>query len=189
MKKPISDIAFTPSVKAIQEKLGSRENFARVEEEEWWSDKVDDRLSAFIAERDSFYIATASKDGQPYIQHRGGPKGFLRVSDERTLAFADFKGNHQYISYGNLEENDKICLFLMDYPNRRRVKIWGTANVVADEPNLMQKLTNPNYPGQVERAFIIHLKAWDTNCPQHILPRYTHGEIHEADECPGCEPK
>ena len=175
MKQVISDIAFTPSVKAVQERLGSRGMYARVEERGGWSDTISDDLSAFIAERDSFYLATATTDGQPYIQHRGGSKGFLKVLDDHTLAFADFSGNRQYVSMGNLSGNDKAYIFLMDYPNRRRVKIWGRAEVVEDDPELMGKLADSSYKGLPERVFLFRVTAWDINCPQHIQPRFTAG--------------
>ena len=150
--------------------------------------EITDDLIAFIGERDSFYLATATEDGQPYIQHRGGPKGFLRVIDRHTLGFGDFRGNRQYISFGNLGENDKVCLFLMDYVNRRRIKIWGTAKVVEDDPDLIEKVSCPSYRSKPERVFVIEVKAWDVNCPQHITPRYTETEIESLEICDGCEP-
>ena len=177
MSTPISDIAFTPAVKGIQKRKGSRKGYARMEERGGWSDRVDSDLEAFIAERDSFYLGTASADGRPYIQHRGGPKGFLKVLDESTLAFADFAGNRQYISMGNLSENDRAYLFLMDYPNRRRVKIWGRAEVVEDDAALLDRLVDPAYDSRPERVFVFHIEAWDTNCPQHIRPRFTEEEV------------
>ena len=177
MNRPISDIAFTPSVKAIQERLGSRSTYERVEEKGGWSDAVTGDLAGFIAERDSFYLATATAGGQPYIQHRGGPKGFLKVIDGRTLAFADFAGNRQYVSMGNLAENDKAYIFLMDYPGRRRVKIWGRAEVVENDPELIKKLVHPAYKAKPERVFLFHVTAWDINCPQHITPRFTEEEM------------
>ena len=177
MKTPVSDIAFTPAVKTQQERMGSRRTYARVEESGGWSDRIDRNLEAFIAERDSFYLGTASADGQPYIQHRGGAKGFLKVLDASTLAFADYAGNKQYISMGNLSENDQAYLFLMDYPNRRRVKIWGRAEVVEDDPALLERLLDPGYKARPERVFVFHIEAWDTNCPQHIRPRFTEEEI------------
>jgi predicted pyridoxine 5'-phosphate oxidase superfamily flavin-nucleotide-binding protein len=177
MNRPISDIAFTPSVKAAQEERGSRQAYSKMEQRGGWQDKVTADLAEFIAERDSFYLATASTDGQPYIQHRGGPKGFLRVLDERTLAFADFVGNAQYISIGNLDENNNAFIFLMDYPNRRRIKIWGTAKVAEDDDQLLEQLTDSEYRGKPERAFVFHVEAWDVNCPQHIEPRWSEAEI------------
>ncbi len=177
MKPPISDIAFTPSVKAAQERLGSRKQYARIEERGGWQNVITDDLAEFIAERDSFYLATASEEGRPYIQHRGGPKGFLKVLDQRTLGFADFSGNRQYISVGNLAENNKAFIFLMDYANQQRIKIWGTAEVVENDPKLLEQLTDPIYRGRPERAFRFHVEAWDVNCPQHIKPRFTAEEI------------
>ena len=177
MKTPVSDIAFTPAVKTQQERLGSRRTYARVEENGGWSERIDANLEAFIAERDSFYLGTASADGQPYIQHRGGAKGFLKVLDASTLAFADYAGNRQYISMGNLSENDQAYLFLMDYPNRRRVKIWGRAEVIEDDPALLERLLDPGYKARPERVFVFHVEAWDVNCPQHIQPRFTEAEI------------
>ena len=177
MKHIVSDIAFTPTVKAVQERLGSRAGYAKMEQRGGWRDTVTSDLAHFIAERDSFYLATTSADGRPYIQHRGGPPGFLKVLDEHTLAFADFNGNRQYISIGNLAENDQAFLFLMDYPNRRRIKIWGRAEVVEDAPELLERLTDPAYSAQPERVFRFHIEAWDSNCPQHITPRFTAIEI------------
>jgi predicted pyridoxine 5'-phosphate oxidase superfamily flavin-nucleotide-binding protein len=148
-----------------------------MEEGEGWSDRISPDLAGFLAERDSFYLGSASAEGRPYIQHRGGPPGFLEVLDEHTLAFADFGGNRQYITVGNLGENDQAFLFLMDYPNRRRVKIWGRAEVVEDDPGLLEKLSDPAYEAKLERAIRFHVEAWDVNCPQHIRPRYTREEI------------
>jgi len=177
MNQPVSDIAFTPSVKAAQQQRGSREAYEKMEQRGGWRNKVTGELAEFLAERDSFYLGTASADGQPYIQHRGGARGFLKVLDDRTLAFADFIGNAQYISTGNLDENNKAYIFLMDYPNRRRIKIWGTAKVVEGDPELLNRLTDPDYSGKPERAFVFHVEAWDVNCPQHIRPRWTEEEI------------
>ena len=134
-------------------------------------------LRDFIAERDSFYFGTATSNGQPYIQHRGGPRGFLKVLDDNTLAFADFGGNAQYISVGNMDENDKGFIFLMDYANRRRIKIWGTAKYVEDDQQLFTSLADDEYGGRVERAIVFQVYAWDTNCPQHIKPRFTEDEL------------
>ena len=173
MTQQISDIAFTLSVKAVQSRLGSRAGYARMEERGGWNSRVTPQLAEFLAERDSFYLGTATADGQPYIQHRGGARGFLKVLDDHTLAFADFSGNKQYISMGNLEENDRAYLFLMDYPNRTRIKIWGRAEVVEDDPELMRSLLEPGYTARAERVFLFHIEAWDVNCRQHIVPRYT----------------
>ncbi len=172
-----SDVAFSPAVKAAQSRLGSRGGYARMEQKGGWRDTITPELAQFIAQRDSFYIATASADGQPYIQHRGGPKGFLKVLDERRLGFADFAGNRQYISLGNLSENDRAQLFLMDYAGRRRIKIWGRARVVEDDPALLDRLVDPGYEARPERAFVFEVEAWDVNCPQHITPRYTDAEL------------
>jgi predicted pyridoxine 5'-phosphate oxidase superfamily flavin-nucleotide-binding protein len=178
MKPYASDIAFTESVKAIQTRHGSRNSYARVEKN-GWPDRISAELADFISQRDSFYMATVNDEGQPYIQHRGGAKGFLKIVDDRTLGFADFQGNRQYISYGNLEENNKVCLFLMDYPNRTRIKIWGAAKVIEDDQELINKLSISGYKGKSERAFIIRVETWDKNCPQHITPRYTMEEMDE----------
>ena len=177
MKQPISDIAFTPSVKAVQERMGSRKQYSRMEERGGWQSVVTQDLIEFIKERDFFYLATASADGRPYIQHRGGPKGFLKVLDEHTLAFADFTGNRQYISVGNLAENDKAFIFLMDYANQTRIKIWGTAEVIEHDPDLLKKLTDPAYKGRPERVIRFTVEAWDVNCRQHIHPRFSEDEI------------
>ena len=180
MKRPISDIAFTPTVKAAQEKRGSRTAYAKMEQRGGWQTVVTPELAEFIAERDSFYLSTATADGQPYIQHRGGPKGFLKVLDEHTLAMADYTGNAQYISLGNLSENNKAFLFLMDYPNRHRVKIWGTAEFVENDPELLRRVTDADYKARPERVLLFHVKAWDVNCTQHITPRFTEEEIAPA---------
>ena len=139
--------------------------------------RIDRRLREFVAERNSFYFGTAGADGQPYIQHRGGPKGFLRVLDEKTLAFDDLEGNRQYISVDNLAENPKAFIFLMDYANRRRAKVWGTAKVVEDDPALLERLRDPAYPGRVERAVVFTVEAWDVNCPQHIHKRFSQAQV------------
>ncbi len=182
MKPPVSDVAFTPSVKAQQQRLGSRNGYASMETKGGWSDVITDDLAAFIAERDSLYLGTASAEGQPYIQHRGGPVGFLKVLDEHTLAFADFIGNKQYISMGNLAENDRVSIFLMDYPNRRRIKIWGRAEFIEGDQVLLERVVDPNYKGVPQRVFLIHLEAWDVNCPQHITPRFTEEEIESREQ-------
>ena len=177
MKQPISDIAFTPSVKAAQERMGSRTHYSRMEQRGGWQASITDDLADFIAERDSFHLATASRDGQPYIQHRGGPKGFLKVLDERTLAFADFSGNRQYITVGNLAENNKAFIFLMDYANQMRIKIWGSAEVVENDPTLIKALTDSGYGGRPERAIRFRVEAWDVNCRQHITRRFTEAAV------------
>lgn len=177
MKRPISDIAFTPSVKRAQHQRGSRDNYQRMEQRDGWQHLVTPELATFIRERDSFYLGTASADGQPYIQHRGGPKGFLKVIDQSTLGFSDFVGNAQYISIGNLDENNKAFIFLMDYSNRLRIKLWGTAEIVEGDAELVQQLSDHDYQGKPQRAVLFHIEAWDVNCPQHILPRWTEAEI------------
>ncbi len=178
MRRHVSDIAFTPAVKAMQERLGSRPAYARMEEKGGWRDRVTPELAQFLAERDSFYLATASVDGQPYIQHRGGPSGFLKPLDEKTLAFADFGGNRQYISAGNLSENDKATIFLMDYASRRRIKVWGRARVVEDDEALLARLADPSYGAKPERAIVFTVEAWDVNCPQHIVRRFTEEQVN-----------
>ena len=175
--RPASDVAFTPAVKKIQDRLGSRDSYARMEQGRGWSRTITEDLRGFIAGRDSFYLGTATADGQPYIQFRGGKRGFLKVLDEQTLGFADFGGNRQYISMGNLSENDRAHIFLMDYPNRKRIKIWGRAEFVEDDPGLLERLIDADYKARPERAFIFHVEAWDVNCPQHITPRFTREEI------------
>lgn len=177
MKPPTSDIAFTPAVKAIQERMGSRRGYERLERSGGFHAEITPNLEAFIGERDSFYLGTANADGRPTIQHRGGPAGFLKALDPRTLAFADYSGNRQYISAGNLSENPKAFIFLMDYPNQTRIKIWGAAEVVEDDPELFAKLIDPDYRAKPERAIVFHVEAWDANCPQHIKPRYTDEQI------------
>ncbi|MDJ0950352.1 MAG: pyridoxamine 5'-phosphate oxidase family protein [Alphaproteobacteria bacterium] len=173
-------IAFTPSAKAYQARRGSRASYARMEEKGAFNRSVTPELAAFIAERDSLYLGTATADGQPYIQHRGGPEGFLKVLDERTLAMADFRGNKQYITAGNLADNDRAFLFLMDYANRQRIKIWGRARMVEDDPALMEKLVDPGYSAVPEQAILFEIAQWDANCPQHITPRYTEAEVAKA---------
>jgi len=175
-----SDVGFSPAVKAAQEVRGSRAGYEKAMARHDWDDQVTPALEAFIAERDSFYLGTASADGQPYIQHRGGPKGFLKVLDAHRLAFADYRGNRQYISVGNLGENDKAFIFLMDYPNRRRVKIWGRAQYVEGHSEVLERVADPEYDAKPERAVVFHITAWDSNCPQHITPRYTIEELDEV---------
>ncbi len=177
MTRPISDIAFTPAVKAAQKRDGSRAGYARMEENGGWADSVTADLAGFLGTRDSFYLGTANADGQPYIQHRGGPPGFLKVIDERILAFADFGGNRQFISAGNLSENDKAYIFVMDYPSRRRIKIWGRARVVEDDPALLERLAERAYEGRPERAIVFDIAAWDVNGPQHITRRFDEDEV------------
>jgi predicted pyridoxine 5'-phosphate oxidase superfamily flavin-nucleotide-binding protein len=179
-KKPSSDVAFTERVKAVQERLGSRASYARLERDGGFETAIDEALAAFVAEQRSLFLATASAAGQPYVQHRGGPPGFLHVLDPHTLAFADFAGNRQYISLGNLSENPKVLLFLIDYAERRRVKIWGEAKVVEDDPALVARLTPAGYRARPERAMVIHVTAWDANCPQHIPQRLEAADVEAA---------
>jgi uncharacterized protein len=177
MRKVPSDIAFTPAVKAIQERNGSRLNYAKMERGRGWQTTVTPDLEDFLADLDMFYLGTANAEGQPYIQYRGGSSGFLKVIDKHTLGFADFGGNQQYITLGNLSENPKAFIFLMNYTNSMRVKLWGTARVIDDDPDLLKRLRDPDYPGQVERAMLFTLEAWDINCPQHIHKRYSERQI------------
>lgn len=177
MKPPISDIAFTPSVKAIQEQMGSRPQYARMEEGDGWSATITPELANFLSEVDSMYLATANKDGRPYIQHRGGPEGFLKVLDNKTLAFADFAGNRQYISLGNLAENNQAFLFLMDYATQTRIKVWGAAEVIENDPDLLTQLTHARYKGKPERVIRFHVEAWDANCRQHIPLKYSQEDV------------
>jgi predicted pyridoxine 5'-phosphate oxidase superfamily flavin-nucleotide-binding protein len=163
-----SDVGFTPAVKAIQSRKGSREAYARVEERGGWRTEIDDDLAAFIGKQTSFFLATASAEGQPYIQHRGGPAGFIRILDKGTLAFADFAGNRQYITQGNLSENPKAYIFLIDYVHRRRIKLWGEAKVIEDDPALVTALMPRGYKARPEQAIVFKVRAWDMNCPQHI---------------------
>lgn len=175
-----SDVAFTPAVKAIQSRKGSRMMYAHVEDRGGWRTEVDEGLASFLAEANSFYFATASADGQPYIQHRGGPKGFIKVLDKNTLAFADYKGNQQYITQGNLSENPKTYIFVMDYAHRRRVKLWGEARVVEDDDALLQSLMPKGYKARPEQAILFRIEAWDTNCPQHIPQKFDAADVAAA---------
>ena len=175
MKYP-SDIVFTHSVKKIQEKYKSRDSYARMEQFGGWNTKVTLGLKDFLSTIDSFYLGTANSDGQPYIQHRGGNKGFLKAIDEETLAFADFSGNKQYISIGNLSENDKATLFLMNYPSQTRIKIWGTAEV-SDDAKILDLVNDNTYHAKIERAIVFKVNAWDVNCRQHIKQRFIAEDI------------
>lgn len=168
MTRPSSDIAFTPSVKAFQTARGSREAYAKQEARGGFNTVIDENLAEFLTEIDTAYLATSNAAGQPYAQHRGGPKGFIRVVDAQTIGFADYAGNRQYVSTGNLADNDRAFLFLMDYANRRRVKIWGRARVVADDPALVAALMPDGYRARPEQVILFEVEAWDVNCPQHI---------------------
>ena len=172
-----SDVAFTPTVKAIQSRKGSRPGYASMEERGSWETRITPDLAEFIAHQTSVFLGTASSDGQPYIQHRGGPPGFLKVIDDKTLGLADFAGNRQYITLGNLTENPKAIIFLIDYSARRRVKIWGEARVVENDPELLKKLKPEDYRARVEQAILFSVSAWDTNCPQHIPQRFEAEEV------------
>ena len=182
MQTPASDIAFSPAVKAIQSRRGSRQIFAAREASGGFRTAVTPDLVAFLAEVDTAYLATASAAGRPYAQHRGGPKGFIRALDDRTLGFADYRGNRQYVTLGNLSENDKAFLFLMDYAHRRRVKLWGRARVVENEPALIDKLAVEGYRARPEQAILFEVEAWDVNCPQHIPQKLDAAEVAEAVE-------
>ena len=178
------ELANTPSVKAEQARHGSRDAYSRQEGGAATHDTLSPTEAAFIAARDSFYIATASETGWPYIQHRGGPQGFLKVLDPHTLGFADYRGNRQYISLGNVSVSPRISLFLMDYPNQRRLKLLGrmTSHDLRDNPDLAARLADTSYSGRPERLFTIAVEAFDWNCPQHITPRYTEAELHHVLE-------
>jgi predicted pyridoxine 5'-phosphate oxidase superfamily flavin-nucleotide-binding protein len=175
-----SDVAFTPTVKAIQQRKGSRASYERMEAGGGWSTTITPDLAGFIAAQTSVFFGTANADGQPYIQHRGGPPGFLRVLDEHTIGFADYRGNRQYISQGNLAENARAFLFLIDYPHRQRIKVWGEARVVEDDPALIQSLMPANYKARAEQAFLFTVSAWDSNCPQHIPQRFEAADVAAA---------
>ncbi len=179
MGRKFSDITFTPSVKAAQEYYGSRDYNQPFEDMDEPVNTLGEAETAFICERDGFYQATVNEDGWPYVQFRGGPAGFLTVLDERTIAYPDFRGNVQYISVGNMGVSDRVSLILMDYANRRRLKIWARARIVhaADEPDLLARLALPGYRARVERAVVMTIEAVDWNCPMHITPRFTEAEI------------
>jgi uncharacterized protein len=177
MRQFSSDIAFTPAVKGIQSAKGSRSSYAHMERGGSWETTITPELEAFLADLDMFYLGTASAQGQPYIQYRGGSPGFLRKVDERTLGFADFGGNRQYITLGNLSENPQAFIFLMDYTHSRRIKLWGKARVVENDPTLLEALRDVAYPGKVERAILFEIEAWDVNCPQHIHKRFSQRQI------------
>ncbi len=179
MAKSFYDIAFTPSVKRAQEYYGSRRRFEKIEGGREQETALSDAEVDFIERADGFYMGTVGEQNQPYIQFRGGLPGFLKILDEKTLGYADFQGNLQYISVGNLSANNRVALFLMDYANRQRLKIFAEAEVkdASDVPELMAKLRVKDYRAKIERAVILHVKAFDWNCPQHITPRYTMEQI------------
>lgn len=175
-----SDVAFTPTVKAIQARKGSREAYARVEQRGGWREAITPDVAAFIEAQTSVFLATANGEGQPYIQHRGGPAGFLKVLDEHMIGFADFSGNRQFITQGNLQDNDQAFLFLIDYMLRQRIKIWGRARVVEDDPALTARLMPANYKARPEQAILFTISAWDANCPQHIPQRFEAAHVAAA---------
>ncbi len=175
-----SDIAFTPMVKALQERKGSRRAYAHMEQAGSWETAITPELEAFIGKQRSVFLATVNSAGQPYIQHRGGPPGFLRVLDEHTLGFVDFAGNRQFISTGNLVESSKAHLFLIDYRDRRRVKIWGEARMVDADAELLARLMLEGYKARPEQVVLFTVAAWDANCPQHIPVRFEAADVLEA---------
>jgi predicted pyridoxine 5'-phosphate oxidase superfamily flavin-nucleotide-binding protein len=180
MAHKYAQIAFTEQVRQVQTEQNSRSAYARMDQGADYNYLLSDNEAAFIQDRDSFYMASVSETDWPYIQHRGGPKGFMRVLDESTIGFADFKGNRQYVSMGNFRGNDRVALFFMDYPNRRRLKLMGRIKPVAnDNWELLARLETDGYRATVERGFVIHIEAFDWNCPQHITPRYTELELQQ----------
>ena len=181
MGNAFAEIAFTQGVRELQIQAGSRERYAAMEESANRRDKLTERETTFIESRDHFFQASVSETGWPYVQHRGGPAGFLKVLDERTLGFADYRGNVQYVSVGNVIHDNRVALILMDYANQRRLKLLGRVRFIDrdTEPDLIERLVTPGYKAIVERGFIISVKAFDWNCPQHITPRFTLAEIDE----------
>ena len=175
MEKP-EDVMFSPAVKAEQVRLGSREAF----EDRDWQTEITDDLRQFLDAIDTFFFATASADGRPYIQHRGGPPGFLKPIGSPLLAFADFAGNRQYITLGHLKENDRAHIFILHYATQQRLKLWGRARVIEDDAELMERLVDPSYKVRPQRAIAFRIEAWDSNCRQHIVARYTEAEIAPA---------
>jgi uncharacterized protein len=175
-----SDVAFTPTVKSVQARKGSRTSYARVEERGGWQTRIPPDLAAFIESQTSVFLATVNAEGQPYIQHRGGPAGFLRVLDDKTIGFADFAGNRQYITQGNLTDNPKAYLFLIDYAHRQRVKIWGEARVVENDDALTARLMPQGYKARPEQVILFTVSAWDTNCHQHIPQRFEAADVAAA---------
>ena len=176
-----SDIAFTDTVKAIQSRKGSRDSYAQMEANGGWQTEITEDLAGFIKNQRSFFLATSNAGGQPYIQHRGGPAGFVRVVDNKTLVLADYKGNRQFISQGNLLDNPKAFIFLIDYVNKVRIKIWGRAKIVENKPELMADLMScqQDYKARAEQVLIFHVDAWDRNCPQHIPQRIDREDVEQ----------
>ncbi len=179
MARAFSEIAFTNSVKAMQTRYGSRDAYSKFDLAEDRRDYLSEHEINFLAERDSFYMASVGENGWPYVQHRGGPKGFLKVLDDKTIGFADYRGNKQYISIGNLSIDNRVSLFLMDYPNRQRLKIWARARIVHEDEDaaLVAQLAVPGYPAKLERGIVMTIEAIDWNCSQHITPRYSKAEV------------
>ena len=178
MGHKFAEIAFTESVHQVQQELGSRAGYAGMEGGDDYNNLLGAREADFIAARDSFYMASVSETGWPYVQHRGGPVGFMKVLDEKTIGFADFSGNRQYISVGNFRKDDRVSLFFMDYPNRTRFKLLGRVQMIGlNDPELLAELEVDSYRARVERGYLIHIEAIDWNCPQHITPRYTDAHL------------
>jgi predicted pyridoxine 5'-phosphate oxidase superfamily flavin-nucleotide-binding protein len=180
MGHKFAEIAFTESVRQVQLQQGSRSNYAEMDEGDDHNAQLSNAEARFISERDSFYMSSVSETGWPYVQHRGGPLGFMRVLDDKTIGFADYRGNRQYVSTGNFLNNDRVSLFFMDYPNRRRLKILGRIRAVSkQQTELLSRLKTQGYRALVERGFVINVEAFDWNCPQHITPRYTQAQVEE----------
>ncbi|MCU1275635.1 MAG: pyridoxamine 5-phosphate oxidase-related, FMN-binding [Bryobacterales bacterium] len=182
MAHNFGSLVFTPVIKALQERYGSRGQYAKLAAAGVSRDRLGPQESAFIAERDSFYIASVGETGWAYVQHRGGPKGFLKVIDESTIAFADFRGNKQYISTGNLMKDDRVALIMVDYPGQARLKILGHAEIFegAQAREWIERVREPGYKASIERGFVVRVDAFDWNCRQHITPRFTAEQIREA---------
>jgi uncharacterized protein len=182
MGHKFAEIAFTDTVKSIQSNMGSRKMYTRMEEpSEDYNNLLGPNEAAFISARDSLYMATVSETGWPYVQHRGGPQGFVKILDEKTIAMPDFRGNKQYVSVGNLTKDDRVSLFFMDYANKTRLKLLGRVALVGlDKPDIIEKLQMPDYRGHIERGFVITVEGFDWNCPQHITERYTLPDIEKS---------
>ncbi len=182
MAHTFGSLVFTPVIKALQERYGSRRQYAKQDEAGVSRDRLGPQESEFIAERDSFYMASVGETGWPYVQHRGGPKGFLKVIDESAIAFADFRGNKQYVSTGNLTKDNRVALIMVDYPGQTRLKILGHADIFegAAAQEWIERVREPGYKASIERVFVVRIDAFDWNCPQHITPRFTEEQIQEA---------